>query len=189
VVITRADGPIRAIDDLRGKRVAVGASDSPQATLIPLHVIATQGLTPNLDFDVLVFDVLAGKHGDHIGGERDAVRALMNGTADAACILDNNHLVFVQEGTLPAGATQALLQTPPFDHCNFTIMDGGPAAEIARFRELLIGMSYADAAVRRLLDLERLKKWLPGRTAGYALLSAACERECYLDRSVDGILA
>jgi len=37
-------------------------------------------------------------------------------------------------------------------------------------------MSYDDPTVRRLLDLEGLKKWLPGRVEGYALLERAVDR-------------
>ena len=61
---------------------------------------------PDQDFEVRVFDALVGKHGDHIGGERDAVRALLRGDADAACILDANHLAFAREGTMPGASTQ-----------------------------------------------------------------------------------
>ena len=68
---------IAVVADLRGKRVGVGAVDSPQATLIPLDYLRAQGLEPGADFAVRRFDVLGGKHGDHIGGERDAARALM----------------------------------------------------------------------------------------------------------------
>ena len=74
VIVVREDSPIRTIADLRGKKVGVGASDSPQATLIPLLHLAEAGLEPEADFDVRRFDVLVGKHGDHIGGERDAAR-------------------------------------------------------------------------------------------------------------------
>ena len=181
VVIVRNDDGIRTIGDLKGRRVAVGANDSPQATLIPLHFLAQQGLEPHRDFEVLEFDVLRGKHGDHIGGEREAARALLRGECDAACLIDGNHLLFIQEGTLPSGATRGVGQTPPYDHCNFTVLDGGPSAAIGRFRELLLEMSYADPQVRRLLDLEGLKRWMPGRTEGYALLSAAVERSGYLE--------
>ncbi len=71
-----------------------------------------------------VFDTLVGKHGDHIGGERDAIRALLRGEADAACILDTNHLAFAREATSrqPA-ATRILAQTDGYDHCNFTVLD------------------------------------------------------------------
>ena len=36
-------------------------------------------------------------------------------------------------------------------------------------------MSYADPVVRPLLDLEGLKAWKPGRTAGYQELADAIE--------------
>ena len=38
-------------------------------------------------------------------------RALIAGAVDAACMIDSNHLLFINEGTLPAGATRALAQT------------------------------------------------------------------------------
>jgi hypothetical protein len=97
-------------------------------------------------------------------------------------LIDGNHLLFIQEGTLPSGATRGIAQTPAYDHCNFTVLDGGPAAAITRFRELLLDMSYADPQVRRLLDLEGLKRWLPGRTEGYLLLSGGRRDSGYLSR-------
>ena len=176
IVLVRSDSGIETVADLKGRVVAVGASDSPQATLIPLNHLADQGLEPGEDFQVEVCDVLGGKHGDHIGGEREAVRALFRGAADAACILDANHLTFAREGTIPATAARILAQTPAYDHCNFTILDDAPAAPVARFRELLFGMSYGDAEVRPLLDLEGLKQWVPGRVSGYRQLAAAVDR-------------
>lgn len=189
VVVVRTDSSIKGIADLKGKTVAVGASDSPQAKLIPLNFLAAQGLDPDKDFKVLVFDKLVGKHGDHIGGERDAIRALLRKEADAACILDGNHGGFIREGTVPSGATRILAQTPVFDHCNFTILDHAPADKIARFRDLLMNMSYADAEVRPLFDLERLKRWEPGRVQGYAQLSAALDRFGTVDSFVDNLVA
>ena len=187
VILVRADGGIASIADLRRKIVAVGARDSPQATLIPLNHLARHALTPEQDFTVRMFDTLVGKHGDHIGGERDAVRALLRGEADAACILDANHLAFVREGTLPASATRILAQTDVYDHCNFTVLDGVEPDTVARFRELLLAMSYADADVRPLLDLEGLKAWVPGRVTGYAQLSEAIDRFGTIDAFVSGV--
>jgi ABC-type phosphate/phosphonate transport system substrate-binding protein len=50
VVLVRTDSEIRSIADLVGKVVAVGASDSPQATLIPLNYLAEEGLSPTTSF-------------------------------------------------------------------------------------------------------------------------------------------
>ncbi|HET9484017.1 MAG TPA: PhnD/SsuA/transferrin family substrate-binding protein, partial [Xanthomonadales bacterium] len=168
VVLVRADGPIATVTDLRGKRIGVGAQDSPQATLIPLRTLADAGVTGT----VVHHDVLVGKHGDHVGGERDAVKALLAGTVDAACVIDGNHVAFAREGLYGPSTLRVVHQTPPYDHCNFTVLDGAPPS-LGPFRELLLAMSYEDAAVRPLLDMEGLKQWLPGRTTGYALLERA----------------
>jgi len=125
--------------------------------------------------------VLVGKHGDHIGGERDAAKALAAGRVDAACVIDGAQTMFTRDGTLAPGSVRVLAQTPPYDHCNLTVLDDAPAEAVGRFRELLLGMSYDDPVVRPLLDLEGLKAWKDGRTTGYAQLEAAVDRFRYLD--------
>jgi phosphonate transport system substrate-binding protein len=169
VVVVRAGSgePDRAAGELRV--VGVGARDSPQATLIPLLALADAGAR----CEVVHHDVLVGKHGDHIGGERDAVKALLAGMVDAACVLDGNRLAFAREGLFAPGQLRVVLQTAPYDHCNFTALADAPA--IDRFRALLLAMSYDDPIVRPLLDLEGLTRWLPGRTSGYALLERAVD--------------
>jgi phosphonate transport system substrate-binding protein len=176
LVLVRRDDPAQTLADLKGRVVAVGAVDSPQATLLPLGALARAGLQPGVDVTVKLHDVLRGKHGDHIGGERDAVRALVRGEADAACVIDGNHLLFTREGTLAPGAVRTLYQTPPYDHCVFSALDTAPQAEVARLKELLLGMSYDDPEARPLLDLEGLKQWREGRTSGLAQLDEAITR-------------
>jgi phosphonate transport system substrate-binding protein len=175
VVVVRKGGP-ESIQALRGKIVGTGAADSPQATLLPLLHLSDAGLEPGRDFEVRRFDVLVGKHGDHVGGERDAARALVAGEVDAACIIDGNHLAFSREGLLPTGETRVLAQTAPYDHCNFTVLDGAPGRLVDRFRELLLSMRYSNLETRGLMDMEGLKAWLPARLEGYAMLDRAVDR-------------
>lgn len=181
LIVVKSDSSITNISDLRGKTVAVGAIDSPQATLIPLSYLRSHGLIPDIDFEVRYHDLLGGKHGDHIGGEREAARALIAGRADAACIIDGNHLLFLSEGTFKPQSTRVLAQTETFDHCNFTVSESAPGHLVEHFRELLLGMSYDDAAVRPLLDLEGLKAWREGRTEGYRALAAAVDEFGFYD--------
>lgn len=188
-ILVRADGDVRTIDDLRGRRIAVGAWDSPQATLIPLGHLALADLEPGRDLDVVRHDVLVGKHGDHIGGERDAAKALVAGTVDAACVIDGAQVLFIKEGSIPAGAVRVLETTAPYDHCNMTVLDGAPEDAVRRFRELLLSMAWEDPEVRPLLALEGLKRWVEGRTTGYAQLEAAVDRTGYLQPWLDAMSA
>jgi phosphonate transport system substrate-binding protein len=175
-IIVRKSSALARITDLRGKTVAVGASDSPQATLIPLGMIADFGLDPRRDFRVLYNEVMLGKHGDHVGGERAAAKALAAELADAACALDANYTVFINEGTLDPGATRILATTPPFDHCNFTVHVGLPEERVKPFLDALLAMSFQDPGMRVFMELEGLKRWLVARTTGYAQLERAVQR-------------
>ena len=193
VVVVRADSPVVSLADLAGQVVATAAVDSPQATLLPLSLLRSAGLTPGTDVRVRRFDIGVGLHGDHIGGEREAARALFAVDAadrvEAACMVDSNLLLFGREGVLPAGAARVLAQTPPYDHCTMT---AGPSAgaddagksdksDISRFGELLLGMDYADASLRPLLDLEGLKEWRPPRLSGYEQLERAVDQAGFYD--------
>ncbi len=182
-VVVGADSGITTVAQLRGRTVATGAVDSPQATLLPLEHLRRLGLRPGADFTVRRFDVGVGLHGDHVGGERDAARALIAGEVDAACILDSSHLLFAKEGVLPSGSTRLLTTTDLYDHCNMTITGAAPTALSDRFETLLRSMSYADPAVRPLLDLEGLTSWEDGRTSGYTLLEAAVTASGFYDES------
>ena len=177
LVVVRGDSPAQTVEDLRDRVIATGAVDSPQATLLPLSLLRSAGLRPGSDLQVRRFDIGVGLHGDHIGGERDAARALAAGEVDAACMIDANLLLFAREGVLPAGATRVIAQTPPYDHCTMTAGPTADAALVDKFRGLLLGMSYADPRLRLLLDLEGLKEWRPARLAGYQQLERAVE-EC-----------
>lgn len=175
VVVVMADSPYESVTDLEGQTVAVGAVDSPQATLIPLSHIRSQGLEEGRDVKVRRHDTGVGLHGDHIGGERDAAKALTGGQAAAACMTDANHLLFSREGTLPPGGTRVLTQTPPYDHCVMAAGGALPGDLADTFADLLLSMSYADKQVRHLLDLEGLTAWRPGRESGYGALGAAVD--------------
>jgi ABC-type phosphate/phosphonate transport system substrate-binding protein len=134
------------------------------------------------DFLLRCFDVLGGKHGDHIGGERDAAVALMAGEVDACCLIDGNHLAFGLDGTLPSGSTRVIARTGAYDHCNFTTSPGAPADLIDRFVSLLMAMRWDDPQVRPLLELEGLREWRGGRTSGYSLLERAVDDENFYSR-------
>ncbi|WP_279580646.1 phosphate/phosphite/phosphonate ABC transporter substrate-binding protein [Fodinicola feengrottensis] len=124
VIVVRSDSAYEKPADLKDQAVGVGAVDSPQGTLIPRSFLRTAGLTPGENVTIRRYDVGVGLHGDHIGGERDAARALIAGEVEAVAVIDANHLLFGREGTFPAGSTRIIGQTAPYDHCNMTVVDG-----------------------------------------------------------------
>ena len=182
-LLVRQDSGIINIGDLRGKTVATGASDSPQATLLPLHLLHEQGLEAPRDFKVQNFNVLVGKHGDHVGGELQALHSLQKGASDACAVLDLNWERWQIDGTIDPSGLKVLATTPPFDHCNFTVLEEFPAEQEASWSTALFQMSYANPAHREMMDMEGLKAWLPGRTSGYAALSQAVDEQHFFVQS------
>lgn len=173
VFLVNADSPIQTLQDLKGKTLGTGAMDSPQATLIPLDHLRQQGMVDGRDFNIYRFDVLTGKHGDHIGGERDAVLALLAGAVDMCCIYEGNLKAFMADGTLRNGSARVVESTEQFDHCNFV---SGPHASdelLDRFTELVLEMRWEDPQVRPLMELEGLREWMPGRFDSKGVLERA----------------
>lgn len=179
-IVTRASG-VERIADLKGRTLAVGASDSPQATLIPLGLLRRHGLRPGADVQVRRFDVLVGKHGDHVGGELEAFESLARGESDASAMLDLNWDAWTRDGTVDRRRYRVLATTESFDHCVFTARDDWPRAREQRWLEALFSMSYDDPGHRQMMDLEGLKAWLPGRTTGFRALTDAVLAERFFE--------
>ena len=185
-LVARRDGPVRTLADLRNRTLATGASDSPQATLIPLGRLRREGLVPATDVTVRRFDLLVGKHGDHVGGEREAFESVRSGAADACAMLDLNWEGWTKDGTIDADRFAVVAETDRFDHCVFTVrQDLDPVSE-RRWLEALFAMRYDNPAHREMMDLEGLKAWLPGRTTGFGPLTAAAATERFFERATDG---
>jgi ABC-type phosphate/phosphonate transport system substrate-binding protein len=180
LVVKRSAG-VQRVADLRGKTIAFGANDSPQATLIPIEWLRRQGLRAGQDYEVRNFDIGVGLHGDHVGGEREAFDCLASGGVSASAMLDLNWDTWTRDGSLAAGDYHVLGTTDRFDHCNFTVREDFAEEREKRFLEALFSMTYENPTHREMMDLEGLKAWEPGRTSGYAILSAAVEDQRTFD--------
>lgn len=178
-IVVPSNGPVKALTDLAGRRIATGARDSPQATLIPLGLLQRNGLQPGADVEVQRFDVLVGKHGDHVGGEKKALEAMQSGEADACAMLDLNWNLWTADGTLEPSRYRVLATTDRFDHCVFTVRADLPETAQRPWLDTLCSMSYENPDHREMMDMEGLKAWLPGRTTGFGALSEAVERQSF----------
>ena len=182
-IVVKVAGGVDDIEGLRGTTVAMGAGDSPQATLIPIGFLQRHGLEPGKDFEMKGFEVLVGKHGDHVGGELEAVMCLQRGEADACAMLDLNWDRWTQDGTLNPLEYRVLATTDSFDHCVFTASEDFPTDVEKTWLNALFSMSYDDPSHREMMDLEGLRQWMPGRTTGFGPLSYAVDKQQFFERA------
>lgn len=176
-LIARADSGVKGPADLRRKRVGVGSRDSAQAAILPLEHVRRAGLEAGRDYEALRFDIDVGKHGDTGTSELEVVKAIAERRADAGFVGDATWANLIAQGQVDRNAMLAVWTSPPFDHCNFTALPTLDPGKRKSFVEGLLAMRYDDPPVRKMMDLEGLKKWMPGRTEHYALLEEAMERQ------------
>jgi len=182
-LVARSGHAVRTVTDLRGRAIALGALDSPQATLIPLGRLRQDGVIPDTDLTVRRFNVLVGKHGDHIGGELEAFQCLQRGEVAACAMLDLNWDAWTRDGTIDTGEFIILAETERFDHCVFTVRQDLDARVEKQWLDALFAMRYDVPEHREMMDLEGLKAWLPGRTTGFAALQAAVNAERFFEQA------
>jgi ABC-type phosphate/phosphonate transport system substrate-binding protein len=175
-VIVRRDSGINSLQDLKGKTLAVGSSDSTQARILPLYFLAKEGL--DLDsIEILPFETDPGKHGDTGTSEIDVLGALHDGRAQAGTVGD---LIWVNEqaaGHVDAKKLEVLWTTPGFDHCMFDAHPSLPRGKAEVFRHSLFAMCWDNPRHRRLLEMEGLREWMPPRESGYRSLEEALKQQ------------
>jgi len=179
IVAPKENGVAEALE-IAGRRLAVGARDCGHSTILPIHFLAEQGLNADSDYELLRFESGLGKHGDTGQAELDAIRAVAAGDAEAAALGDVTWELFRSQGMSETAGLQIIWRSPTFYHCNFTALDSLDDELADRWSQALLAMSYDDSQMRDAMELEGVRRWLPGDRAGYESLSEAMKHQGYL---------
>lgn len=172
-LIVRKDAGIKNVEDLRGKTIGFGAIDSPQARLIPINFLRNAGLAYEQDYAEKRFDLAVSLHGDHIGGELEAIKSLEKNEVAAAFVLDLNWAAWTTDGTVDPNQLICIAETDPFDHCIFSARPDFSKERFAKWTEILHRMDYSNPDHKEMMDMEGLKAWVPGRYTGFGQLQEA----------------
>jgi ABC-type phosphate/phosphonate transport system substrate-binding protein len=181
-IIALNGGPVRMLDDLRGRVLALGSRDSGHAAILPVHFLAELGLTEGRDYRTLRFDTDLGKHGDTGTSEVDVLRAVLEGKADAGAIGSPFWSGVLEKALAPEGSVREVWTSPPYSHCMFTARPGLDDEIGRRFGEALAKMSFDSPLHRPVLEAEGLKRWLPADLGGYEALREASRKQGFFGR-------
>ena len=181
-IVAVAGGAVRLLSDLEGRSLALGSRDSGHAAILPVHFLEAQGLFEGKTYRSLRFDSDVGKHGDTGTSEVEAMRAVLDGRADAAAIGSPFWNRVRAERLAPEGALIEIWTSPPFSHCMFTARPGFEPELREQFEEALLKMSYDNPTHRPVLEAEGLKRWIPAQLDGYYSLRVAAKQGGFFSR-------
>jgi ABC-type phosphate/phosphonate transport system substrate-binding protein len=175
VLVARSDSGIWALPDLKGKTVAFGSRDSGQAAILPEYFLRVNGVDTIRDIQPLRFDIDVGKHGDTGTSEAEVIDAIRKGDAHAGVIGDQYWARLLADGQVDRNKMRAIWTSPPYCHCNFTVLPERYSADIERWTEVLLEMDYNNPEHRKIMDLEGLKRWVHPQLEGYGPLFEAVD--------------
>jgi ABC-type phosphate/phosphonate transport system substrate-binding protein len=176
LIVTRRGEPIGEVGELAGRRLALGSRDSGHAAILPLHYLAEQGLDAASECELVRFDTDLGKHGDTGDSELRVIRAVAEGSVDAGALGEPTLAAFRAERVPAVADLEVAWRSPTYYHCNFTALPSLEDTLARRWEEALMAMSYDDQRMRHAMDLEGVKRWLPGDRAGYESLAVAMSK-------------
>lgn len=175
VIVTRRDDPLGEMTELAGRRLALGSRDSGHAAILPLHYLARDGLDAARECELVRFDTDLGKHGDTGDSELRVLDAVRAGRADAGAIGDATWALLRTSAPQHTEGLEVRWRSPTYWHCNFTALPGFERG--AAWSQALLAMDHDDPSVRAEMDLEGVRRWLPGDKSGYADLTEAMREQ------------
>jgi len=179
VFITKASSGIKSIQDLKGKKFALGSGDSAQAAILPLKYIEDE-LGVNNEVEIVRFNSDLGKHGDTGRSEFDILEALLNNEIDAGAIGISSWVRMLEEGMFPSGEVESFYVSEGYCHCNFTVMDSLDENIQKIFTEMLLSQDPNDPIIKKMMQMEGLNKWVETgaeELKGYEILTAAMKEQ------------
>lgn len=170
-------GELTEPTDLKGKALALGSADSAQSAIMPVHYLTREGLSLGMDVSLLRFDSDVGKHGDTGRSEREALEAVLVGEADAAAVGAASWDVLVRGGDVPPGRLAPFWTSPPYNHCNFTVLSSLDDERADAWTAHLMAMDWSNPEHRRILELEGLREWILPELEGYGDVFEAVDEQ------------
>jgi len=184
LLVVAEGSAIEGAQDLRGKKVATGAYDSPQAYVLPLQALAAlpDGEALLKSIHLVRFDRDLGKHGDTAAGELAVLEALGKGEVDAGFVSGVMWQRALDQGDVNKGGKPRLRAipgvVPAFDHCQFDARPGLSADKRVAFTNALFAMTMKDPDQKKVLQAEGVREaWMPPREEGYEAMRAAIAAE------------
>ena len=170
-LFTRRNSSITTLEDLKGKRVALGSRGSAQAGLLPYYFLKQQGLDPQRDLAACTFS--EDREPGPLSDERAVVDLVLKGEYDAGAVSARTLEVLTEQGQPIQDTIRVFWSSPGYSHCCFTAHRELEVGLAQKITDAFISMQYKDRLGKEVLDAEGCKAFVPGITTGWEALENA----------------
>jgi ABC-type phosphate/phosphonate transport system substrate-binding protein len=172
--ITHASSGIATVQDLKGKRVALGSRGSMQAGLLPYYFLQQLGLDPAQELAVCSF--YDERQGDARFDERDVVERVGRHEYEAGAVSRRTIEALQAEGILAPDSFRIIWSSPGYSHCCFTAHSDMVPALVEKITQTFVAIEARDPAGKVVLEGEGCNGFVPGITTGWETLEKAAEQ-------------
>jgi phosphonate transport system substrate-binding protein len=169
--VTLPTSSITTVQDLKGKRVALGNRGSAQAGLLAYYFLQQMGLDPRQDLAACTFydERSAGTQSD----EQDVVERVRRGEYDAGAVTQRTLDALQAAGKLQPDSLRIVWSSPGYSHCCFTAHSDMEPALAQQITQAFVTIAAHDPAGKAVLEGENCAAFVPGTTRGWEMLEKA----------------
>ena len=168
---SRRDSGITSLEDVKGKRLALGSRGSAQAGLLPYYFLKQQGLDPQRHLAACTFT--EDRQPSALSDERAVVDLVLKGEYDAGAVSRRTLEVLAEQGQPIQDTLKVVWSSPGYSHCCFTARRELDTALAQKVTDAFRSMQYSDPLGKEVLDAEGCKAFVPGITTGWEALESA----------------
>lgn len=175
LIIARAESGITDVEDLVGRRLALGVEISSELYLIPVSQLQEAGFDPTTRCDLVELEPRQYSDLKQWVDEGVIFDALLSGEADAGAIFEPWLNRRLRQGRVVSDDIVEVWRSRPFNHCAFTARPGLSTESSENFVAVLLSMDTDEAYVADMMKREDLRSWVTADDAGWADLITAVE--------------
>lgn len=175
LIVARPDAAIADLDDLRGRRLALGVDISSELFLLPAAQLAEDDFDIESDCELVELEPTEYSNLQMWVDDRTIFGAVLDGRADAGVIFEPWLGYLLRRHELAPDDIVEVWRTRPYCHCAFTSSPGLSDEACEQFVELLVAMDPDDPEIAEMMRMEHLSKWVRATDDGWNDLMTAVE--------------
>ena len=162
-IIVPASSKAKTLADLKGGTFAFGSVSSTSGHLMPRYFLMKNGIDPAKDFSRVSFS-----------GAHDATAKWVEaGKVDAGAVNESVLQDLIDQHKLDPSKIRVIWTTPDFYDYNWTVRGDLDPKLIAAIKDAFLSLDYSKPADRKIMDLQRTKKFIATSVDNYKGIEAA----------------